>query len=376
MSARASGLGMGPMHATASLPSACREAENIIAVAMSSAAAPPGAAPGLGVDVVFRHQPVLLAEVLAAVPPQAHLAVDCTLGGAGHARALLERFSALSLFGCDRDAAAVEASRAALAGFGERVLVKNLAFSEVPHHVLLGTVDFLLADLGVSSPQVDEGERGFSFTHDGPLDMRMDPDGGSRSAWKGANLTATHLVNNASGEELLRILYELGEERFAPRIVRAIETARAQEPIVTTGRLARIVADAVPRKFHKPGFHPATQTFQALRMTVNDELGELDRLLEAIPDLLAPGGRAAIIAFHSLEDRRVKDAFRTWENPCICPPDIPRCMCGKVPLGERVTRKPTVASAEEIARNPRARSAKLRVFERAVAEAGSTEGQP
>jgi 16S rRNA (cytosine1402-N4)-methyltransferase len=157
----------------------------------------------------------------------------------------------------------------------------------------------------------------------------------------------------------------LGEERFAPRIVRAIESERAAEPIETTGRLARIVAGAVPKRFQRPGFHPATQVFQALRMKVNEELEELEQLLAHIPTLLAPGGRAAIIAFHSLEDRRVKDAFRAWERPCTCPPDLPRCVCRKVPLGHRLTRKPLVAGAEEVRRNPRSRSAKLRIFEKA-----------
>lgn len=306
----------------------------------------------------FRHEPVLLTEVLNYVPAGVRLAVDCTLGAGGHARALLERFPAAKLFGCDRDPQAVAAARAALNPFAQRILLKHLPFSELSHHVLAGSVDFLLADLGVSSPQLDEGARGFSFTRDGPLDMRMDPTRGGR--------TAAEWVNGARPEELLRLFYELGEERFAPRIVRAIESARAAEPIATTGRLARIVAEAVPRRFQRPGFHPATQVFQALRMAVNDELGELERLLERIPDLLAPGGRAALIAFHSLEDRRVKEAFRAWEQPCTCPPDLPRCVCGKVSLGRRLTRKPVRAGADETRRNPRARSAKLRVFEKAA----------
>jgi 16S rRNA (cytosine1402-N4)-methyltransferase len=319
---------------------------------------PPDEIPSVGAASAFRHEPVLLAEVLDFVPAGARLIVDATLGGAGHARAILDRFPNASLLGCDRDPAAIEAARATLAPFGERVLLRHARFSEIPHHVLAGSVDFLLADLGVSSPQLDVGARGFSFTHDGPLDMRMDP---------GAGRTAAHWVNRAKSDELLRILYTLGEERFAPRIVRAIETARAEAEIETTGQLARLVAGAVPKRFHKPGFHPATQTFQALRMAVNDEIGELGRLLAALPDLLAPGGRAAIIAFHSLEDRPVKDAFRAWEQPCICPPEVPRCVCGKVPLGHRLTRKPTIAGAAETQRNPRARSAKLRVFEKAAA---------
>ncbi|MFI5400265.1 MAG: 16S rRNA (cytosine(1402)-N(4))-methyltransferase RsmH [SAR324 cluster bacterium] len=331
---------------------------------MTSVAGPPGAVTPPAAQPPFRHRPVLLEQVLSCVPAHARLAVDCTVGGAGHARALLERHPDLRLLACDRDPAAVEAARAALKGCGPRVLVKHAAFSDVPHHVLMGSVDFLLADLGVSSPQLDEGGRGFSFTRDGPLDMRMDPSRNGR--------TAAHLVNSARPEELLRVLRELGEERFAARIVRAIEAERAALPIETTARLAQIVAGAVPKRFHRAGFHPATQTFQALRMAVNDELGQLEGLLAAIPHLLAPGGRAAIIAFHSLEDRRVKDAFRSWEEPCVCPPDAPRCVCGRIPLGRRVTRKPVVADPEEISRNPRARSAKLRVFERAPPDNGGS----
>ena len=345
----------------------------MLAALMSPAAAPPPAAPGHLAGAAapaaagaaapsFRHEPVLLAEVLSYVPPGVRLAVDCTLGAGGHARALLERFPEAKLFGCDRDPDALAAARDSLAPYAPRVLLKHLPFSELSHHVLVESVDFLLADLGVSSPQLDEAARGFSFTRDGPLDMRMDPTRGGR--------TAAELVNRARPEELLRLFYELGEERFAPRIVRAIASARAAEPIASTGTLARIVAEAVPQRFHRPGFHPATQVFQALRMAVNEELGELERLLKLIPGLLAPGGRAALIAFHSLEDRRVKEAFRVWEQPCTCPPDLPRCVCGKVPLGRRLTRKPVQAGADETRRNPRARSAKLRVFEKAPPPAG------
>jgi len=305
---------------------------------------------------LFRHDPVLVAEVLALVPPQARLLADCTLGGAGHARALLERFPEAELFAADRDPRAVEAGRAALAEFGARVLVKQAAFSGLARHLPMGGVDFLLADLGVSSPQVDTAARGFSFSQDGPLDMRMDPDGGGRSA--------ADLVNRARPEELLDLLRRHGEEPFAPRIVRALVEEREREPIAGTLRLARIVAGVVPVKFHRRGYHPATQVFQALRIEVNDELGELERLLAGALDLLAPGGRIAVISFHSLEDRRVKEAFRRWESPCECPTTLPRCVCGKTPLGRRVTRKPIVAGVEELARNPRSRSAKLRAFEK------------
>ncbi len=307
----------------------------------------------------YRHEPVLLAEVLDFVPPQARLLVDATVGGGGHAEALLRRCPAAELFACDRDPDAVEATRARLAADAQRVLVKQIAFSELPHHLLAGSVDFLLADLGVSSYQLETGPRGFSFTQDGPLDMRMDPAAGEPAAV---------LVNTARPEVLLDLLRRYGEERFAPRIVQSIVQARADAPIATTAVLARLVAQAVPAKFQRRGFHPATRVFQALRIAVNDELGELERLLDVAPELLAPGGRLAVIGFHSLEDRLVKDRFREWEQPCTCPPSMPACVCGKVPLGRRLTRKPLVASGAEAARNPRSRSAKLRVFEKAGAE--------
>jgi 16S rRNA (cytosine1402-N4)-methyltransferase len=301
------------------------------------------------------HEPVLLNEVLSFAPASTRLIVDATAGRGGHANALLERFPAAELLALDRDPSAVAAVKNALAPFGARALVKQLPFSALPHYVLAGSVDYLLADLGMSSPQLEEAERGFSFTRDGPLDMRMDPAAGP---------TAAELVNRLRQEELLQLLRDYGEEPFAPRIVKAIVAARQRAPITRTGELARIVADAVPIKFHRRGYHPATQVFQALRIAVNDELGELERLLAALPDLLAPGGRAAIISFHSLEDRRVKEAFRAWENPCLCPPELPRCVCGKQPLGTRITRRAVRAGQEEQARNPRSRSAKLRVFER------------
>jgi 16S rRNA (cytosine1402-N4)-methyltransferase len=313
----------------------------------------------------FRHEPVLLEAVLELAPRDARLLVDATVGGAGHALALLERCPSAELFACDRDPDAVAAARERLAPHGERVLIKQLAFSDLPHHLLVGSVDFLLADLGVSSHQLETGPRGFSFTQDGPLDMRMDPDAGS---------PASELVNHARPEALREVLQRFGEERFAPRIVQAIVAARAQAPIETTGQLARIVAGAVPAKFQRRGFHPATRVFQALRIAVNDELGELERLLDCALGLLAPAGRLVVVSFHSLEDRLVKDRFRAWEQPCTCPPSMPACVCGKVPLGRRITRKPVTASTAESARNPRSRSAKLRAFEKAVHPGEPTAG--
>jgi 16S rRNA (cytosine1402-N4)-methyltransferase len=302
----------------------------------------------------FHHRPVLLEAVLSFVPEGARLLVDCTLGGGGHAEALLERHPRAELFGCDRDGEAVEAARARLARLGARVLLKAMPFSQVPHHLLAGSVDFLLADLGASSHQLDTGARGFSFTRDGPLDMRMEPGGGQPSA--------AELVNHARPEALLELLRRYGEERFAPRMVRAIVAARAEAPIETTGRLAAIVAGTVPARHQRRGFHPATRVFQALRIAVNDELGELERLLDAALPLLRPGGRMVVISFHSLEDRLVKERFRRWETPCTCPPSLPLCVCGELPRGRRLTRKPLVPRAEEAQDNPRSRSAKLRAF--------------
>jgi 16S rRNA (cytosine1402-N4)-methyltransferase len=305
----------------------------------------------------FRHVPVLLEEALGFVPAQARVLVDATLGGGGHAEALLRRFPEAELFGCDRDCEAVEAARRKLAPFGERTLLKPLRFAELHHYVLLGTVDCLLADLGVSSHQLDVAERGFSVSAEGPLDMRMDS--------RADGPTAADLVNQSPEERLRDWFWTLGEERFAPRIVQAVSRARRKAPIRTTTQLARIVAEAVPAKYHRKGFHPATKVFQALRMAVNGELEELETLLDHVPALLAPRGRAVVIAFHSLEDRMVKERFRRWENPCVCPPSLPRCACGAVPLGRRLTRKPVTASEAERARNPRSRSAKLRAFEAA-----------
>lgn len=282
--------------------------------------------------------------------------VDCTLGGAGHASALLKVFPQAELLGLDRDAEAVKAAGEKLAPYGNQVLIRQLPFSEVTGQILSGSVDYLLADLGVSSHQLEQAERGFSFLRSGPLDMRMDA---------GANKkTAAHLVHTASEDLLKEVLYQFGEERHTKRIVAAILSARSEGKITTTGELAKIVSEAVPRKFHKKGHHPATKTFQALRMALNDEMGELEGLLTVALDLLAPGGRVAIITFHSLEDRAVKQAFLQWENPCTCPPNWPVCVCGKTSLGKRLTRKPVCPDEEEIARNPRSRSAKLRVFEK------------
>lgn len=307
-------------------------------------------------DLSFQHQPVLLQAVLGFVPENALMVVDCTLGGGGHARSILEARPKAELLGADRDADAIQAATANLAPFAGRIMLRQTPFSGISRHVMAESVDFILADLGVSSPQLDRPERGFSFMAEGPLDMRMDPQG------KGE--TAADVVNHASADKLIDILRRLGEERFAPRIVRAMVDARAEKPFTTTTELARLVAQAVPGRFHQRGKHPATRVFQALRIYVNRELDELEALLDKALGMLKPGGRVAIITFHSLEDRPVKDRFKSWESPCKCPPSMPLCTCDKLPLGKRLTRKPVVASGEETAANPRARSAKLRVFQK------------
>ena len=305
----------------------------------------------------FHHIPVLLDAVLGFVPPEARLLVDATLGGAGHALAMLEAHPQVHLLGCDRDPDAIQAAQYRLAAHGGRVMVRQCPFSQLPHHVLSGSVDFLLADLGVSSHQLGSRERGFLFGSDGPLLMTMDgPD---------ASETAASLLARLGESALVRILRDYGEERHAMRIARAIVRAREEAPLETTVQLSRIIFNAVPAAYRHGRIHPATRTFQALRIAVNDELGELDRLLAAIPPLMAPGGRVALISFHSLEDRRVKNTFRDWESPCTCPPAMPACICGATPLGIRLTRKAERPGPEEIARNPRSRSARLRVFQMA-----------
>ena len=255
--------------------------ERIFPALMSSPGVPVPSSP-------YHHDPVLLEEALSFVPSAPTLTVDCTLGGGGHAEALLRRFPATELFGCDRDGEAVAAAGERLAPFGRRVLLRQLRFSALGGHLLAGSADFMLADLGASSHQFDTGPRGFSFTRDGPLDMRMD---GEEQGPTAAGLLAT-----LSRGELLDVLRRHGEERFASRIAAAIVAARDDVPLETTAQLAALVAAAVPARHHRRGFHPATRVFQALRIAVNDEMGELERLLDVALGLLKPGGRLAVIS--------------------------------------------------------------------------------
>lgn len=306
----------------------------------------------------FRHLPVLLAEVVASAPTNSQSLLDCTLGGAGHSQALLAKFPKATLYGIDRDPTALAASRHRLAEYPGVTAIEQASFLELTYWAEQwhASFDFILADLGMSSEQLAAPERGFSFLQEGPLDMRMDP---LRQVE-----TAAQILQQRSEFEIRRLLQIYGEERFAPQIARAIVKHRANAPLVTTRDLAELVERVIPRKFQKPNFHPATQTFQALRMEVNQEPEEINALLDFAIENLRPGGRLAVISFHSLEDRPVKQRFREWERPCHCPSDLPRCVCGRQALGVSLQRKPIVAGAEEIEQNPRSRSARLRVFER------------
>ncbi len=323
----------------------------------------------------FHHAPVLRDEVVAAfapVPPG--WIVDGTVGGAGHATAILEAHPHLSVLGLDRDPEAVEVATERLARFGSRALVVHARFDRLPDTMRIlrthrmttepdaddpatgdaedGRISGVLLDLGVSSPQLDRGERGFSYRKGGPLDMRMDPTTGA---------SAADLVNHADEAELARIIRRFGDERHAGRIARAIVASR---PIRTTEALAEVVRDAIPAAARRTGGHPATRTFQALRIEVNDELGQLERTLGDALDLLVPGGRAAVITYHSGEDRIVARRFRdAAADDCVCPPGVGHCRCGGAPSVTLVPRKAVTASAEEVAANPRARSARLRVAE-------------
>ncbi len=308
------------------------------------------------------HVPVLLDEVLAHLAPKpGGYYLDGTLGLGGHSEAILKAVQGdAHLAGMDRDAATLERTRQRLAPFGSRVHLFHDDYSQFEAALdSLGwdMLDGALLDIGVSSMQIDQPERGFSFHADGPLDMRMDPDGDA--------LPASYIVNKATPERLRMIIGKFGEDPMGGRITNAIVDARAKAPIETTMELARIVEAAYPAKWRAQARnHPATRTFQALRMVVNSELEELEAFLGAIIPRLRPGGRVAIISFHSLEDRLVKHAFAAEAKGCVCPRQIPVCVCNHVASLRVVTKKPVTASEEELKRNRRASSAKLRVAER------------
>ena len=304
------------------------------------------------------HIPVLKEEILEHVPPHAKKILDCTVGGGGHSEALLNRFSRAQLLAIDRDPIALEIARSRLFPYHTRFQLYHSRFSKLEEKLaeISWKFDFIVADLGVSSLQLNHPERGFSFSHDGPLDMRMDPNSEEKDAGQ--------WVNQTCEQELVAIFQQYGEVRFARKIGRGIVQKRKEQKFSSTQELAAFVASLIPRRFHKKKIHPATQVFQALRIAVNDELQEVQAMLKTVFPYLNARGRMACITFHSLEDRLIKQQFQQWENPCRCPPHLPCCVCGLLPLGARVVKRPIIPTKGEIENNPRSRSAKLRVFER------------
>lgn len=307
----------------------------------------------------FTHKPVLLAECIEAlhIRPEG-IYVDGTLGRAGHSREIAQRLTTGRLVCIDRDQAAIDAAQERLAPWMDRVTLVHSNFdrvSEILAELDIPGVDGMLFDLGVSSPQLDDASRGFSYMHDAPLDMRMDAT---------APLTAYDVVNTWSYEELRHILFEYGEERYAPAIAKKIVQARETAPVQTTLELAELIRSAMPAAALREKQHPAKRSFQAIRIAVNDELGAVRRGMEAAIDHLKPGGRLAVITFHSLEDRIVKNVFQDAAKGCTCPPSFPVCVCGHKPKIKILTKKPIIATREEVEENPRSRSAKLRVAER------------
>ena len=307
----------------------------------------------------FYHVSVLLEECIEglAIKPEG-LYVDGTLGGAGHSSRIAAALSTGRLIGIDRDPVALRAAAKRLEPFSDRVSLVHSNFCEMAaalDGLGISGVDGILLDLGVSSPQLDEVQRGFSYMADAPLDMRMNNED---------SLSAHTVVNTWSYEELKRILYEYGEERYAPQIASAICRRREGKPIETTLELVDVIRSAMPPAALREKQHPAKRSFQAIRIAVNDELNSVAKAMEAAIPLLNPGGRLAVITFHSLEDRIVKNAMANAAKGCTCPPSFPVCVCGKKPLVKLVSRKPIVSGDEELERNPRARSAKLRICEK------------
>jgi len=307
------------------------------------------------------HVPVLLRETVEVLAPRPGLFVDATAGAGGHAEALLAADPGLRLLAIDRDPEALALARERLARFGGRVAFHRGNFGDIGDALDAAGerhADGILADLGVSSMQIDEARRGFSFRRDGPLDMRMGLEGSS----------AADVVREASSAELTRIFREYGEERMAHRIAQRIVEEREREPIVTTRQLASLVAGVVGRRAE---IDPATRVFQALRIEVNEELASLARFLKAAVDRLAMEGRIAVLAYHSLEDRAVKETFRRQSIGCLCPPGMPVCVCGSHRVLKMLTRRPMRPSPAEVAANPRSRSARLRAAEKIAPEAGA-----
>ena len=307
----------------------------------------------------YTHKPVLLNECLDALSVRPDgVYVDGTLGRAGHSREIAKRLTAGRLIAIDRDKAALDEAPHRLEGYMDRVTLVRGNFGDLTE-ILAGLgvdgVDGMLFDLGVSSPQLDDGSRGFSYMADAPLDMRMDREEG---------VTAADVVNTWSQEELRRIIAQYGEERYASQIAGAIVRRRGDKPIATTLELVEIIKSAMPGKALREKQHPAKRTFQAIRIAVNDELASVERMLRRAVPRLNRGGRLAVITFHSLEDRIVKTGLAEFARGCTCPPDFPVCVCGKTPDIKLVNKKPILPTEQEIEENPRARSAKLRVAEK------------
>ena len=310
-------------------------------------------------EATYSHKPVLLEECIQALAIQPEgIYLDGTLGRAGHSREIAKRLTSGRLICVDRDQAALDAAQERLAPWMDKVTLVHSNFSELDailDGLGLDKVDGMLFDLGVSSPQLDDPSRGFSYMADAPLDMRMD---------KTDTLTARAVVNEWPQEELRRILWQYGEERYAPAIAGAIVRARDKGEISTTLQLVEVIKGAMPPAALREKQHPAKRSFQAIRIAVNDELTAVDKMVRAAVPRLNPGGRLAVISFHSLEDRIVKNALTEFAKGCTCPPDFPVCVCGKKPQVKLVSRKPIVSGQAELEENPRARSAKLRVAEK------------
>ena len=310
-------------------------------------------------DQAYGHKPVLLDECLEAlaIKPDG-IYLDGTLGRAGHSLEIVKRLTTGRLIGIDRDETAIAAAQERLADYADRVTLVHSNFDrvgEILDELGIDGADGMLFDLGVSSPQLDDAGRGFSYRHDAPLDMRMD---------RTAALDAREVVNEWPYEELRRILFAYGEERYAPLIAKHIVQKREEAPIETTLQLAEIIKAAMPPSALREKQHPAKRSFQAIRIAVNGELDALPPMLEAAADKLHTGGRLAVISFHSLEDRVIKQTMQALATGCTCPPNFPVCVCGKKPKMKLISRKPIVSGEAELAYNPRARSAKLRVAEK------------
>lgn len=313
--------------------------------------------------MAFEHKSVLLEETIEnlSIKPEG-IYVDGTLGGGGHSYEIAKRLTSGRLIGIDQDEAAIAAAGERLAEFKDKVTIVRSNYSnirQVLKDLSIDKVDGILLDLGVSSYQLDTPERGFSYKEDAPLDMRMD----TRN-----ELTAKDILNNYSEMEIYRIIRDYGEDKFAKNIAKHIVRMREEKPLETTFELVEAIKAAIPMKLRMKTGHPGKKTFQALRIELNKELEVLRDTLQDMIDLLKPEGRLCIITFHSLEDRSVKSCFRTNENPCTCPPNFPVCVCGKIPTGKAISRKPILPSVEELEYNKRSKSAKLRVFEKTIGE--------